>query len=244
MFDALRKRINGTFKNQELDSIFNNCFFNTIDTTLTKDDNGYFIITGDIPAMWLRDSVMQVFHYLPFADDKDVKELIEGVIRKQFQLITIDSYANAFMHDENQHSQWEGKVETDHLPKIVWERKYELDSLCYPFFLSYKLFEFTKDISIFDKSFINAFDVMIETIQKERNHSQKSSYYFIRRPKVETLILKKKRGLSGLVLGQAMMLVNSTTTFQIICFWLVFYLNYLKYLFYSKTRQEKPYVIN
>lgn len=183
MFDALRKRINGTFKNQELDSIFNNCFFNTIDTTLTKDDNGYFIITGDIPAMWLRDSVMQVFHYLPFADDKDVKELIEGVIRKQFQLITIDSYANAFMHDENQHSQWEGKVETDHLPKIVWERKYELDSLCYPFFLSYKLYEFTKDISIFDKSFINAFDVMIETIQKERNHSQKSSYYFIRPPK-------------------------------------------------------------
>ena len=183
MFESLRRKTKNIFINKELDEIFNNCFFNTIDTTLSIDENGYFVITGDIPAMWLRDSTMQVFHYVPFASDKEVKELIEGVIKKQFKLICIDPYANAFMHDEKCKSEWDGKVTTDYLPKIVWERKYELDSLCYPFFLSYKLFEFNNDISIFDKLFIEAFDVMIETIQKERNHSKNSSYFFIRPPK-------------------------------------------------------------
>ena len=77
MFDQLRKRIQSTFNNKELNEIFNNCFFNTIDTTLCIDENDYFVITGDIPAMWLRDSAMQVFHYLDFVDDNDVKNLIE-----------------------------------------------------------------------------------------------------------------------------------------------------------------------
>ena len=65
-FKNLRQAIKGTFKNQELDSIFEKCFLNTIDTTLTIKDDDYFVITGDIPAMWLRDSAMQVFHYLYF----------------------------------------------------------------------------------------------------------------------------------------------------------------------------------
>lgn len=182
MFEQLKKQIKNTFKNKELDSIFSNCFLNTIDTTLSIDNGDYFVITGDIPAMWLRDSAMQVMHYLYFVKNKEVKDLIKGVINKQFRLIAIDPYANAFMHDENCKSEWEGKIQTDFLPKIVWERKYELDSLCYPFFLCSKFYEFTKDLSVFNKDFIKAFDTMIETIDKERNHSKKSAYYFIRPP--------------------------------------------------------------
>ena len=199
MFNNLRKRIKGTFKNKELDDIFNNCFFNTVDATLTIDDKGYFIITGDIPAMWLRDSAMQVFHYLDFVDDIEVKNLIVGVIKKQFQLILIDSYANAFMHDDKCVSEWDGKIQTDYSNKIVWERKYELDSLCYPFFLAYKYFEKTKDLSIFDSLFIDSFDKMIETIQKERNHSEKSEYYFIRPPKEDIGRNTNKKEEKGLV---------------------------------------------
>ena len=183
MFEKLRKRVSGTFINKELDEIFVNCFFNTIDTTLTIDKDDCFVITGDIPAMWLRDSTMQVFHYLYYVDDKDVQKLIKQVLRKQFKQIIIDPYANAFMHDENCKSEWEGKVETNYLPKIVWERKFELDSLCYPFFLTYKYYELTKDISVFDCLFIDAFDKMISVIDKEREHSKKSSYFFIRPPK-------------------------------------------------------------
>ena len=182
MFDSLRKRIVGTFKSKELDNIFSACFMNTIDTTLTIDKDGYFIITGDIPAMWLRDSAMQVYHYLYFIDDQEIKNLIKGAIKKQFELILIDSYANAFMHDENCISEWDGQIKTDYLPKIVWERKYELDSLCYPFFLCFKYYKLTDDISVFDNLFIHAFDKMIETVKKEQKHSRDSLYYFIRCP--------------------------------------------------------------
>ena len=180
MFEKLRKDINQTFTNKKLDDIFNKCFLNTIDTTLKIDNGDYLIITGDIPAMWLRDSAMQVFHYLHYIEDKDIQQLIKGTIRKQFSLINIDPYANAFMHDESCVSEWDGKVQTDYLPKIVWERKFELDSLCYPFFLCCKYYELTNDLSIFDNLFISTFDKAISTIKTEKNHSKSSSYYFIR----------------------------------------------------------------
>lgn len=199
MFDNLRKRIKGTFKNKELDEIFYNCFFNTIDTTLTIDENGYFIITGDIPAMWLRDSTMQVYHYLYYIDDLEVKTLIKEIIKKQFNFILIDAYANAFMHDENCISEWEGKIETNYLSKNVWERKFELDSLCYPFFLASKYYEKTNDISIFDDLFIKAFDKMMEVINIERHHSKNSSYYFIRPPKEDVGRNTNKEEEKGLV---------------------------------------------
>ena len=183
MLENLRKNLKGTFNNQNIDFIFNNCFLNTIDTTLSVDSDGFFVITGDIPAMWLRDSSMQVYPYLYFIKDKEVKELIKGVLQKQFQLIIIDPYANACMKNEKCKSEWEGKIQTDYLPKIVWERKFELDSLCFPLFLCSKYFEFTDDLSIFNEIFFETFDKMIETVEKERHHSKRSSYYFIRPPK-------------------------------------------------------------
>ena len=180
MYEELRKKTESLFINKELNDIFKKCFFNTIDTTLSIDENGYFVITGDIPAMWLRDSTMQVLHYLDFVEDKEVQDLIKGVLKRQFAQISIDSYANAFMKNENQISEWDGKIQTDYLPKIVWERKFELDSLCYPFFLAIKYYKRTNDLSIFDVHFIKAFDKTIDTINKERKHSSLSTYYFIR----------------------------------------------------------------
>lgn len=180
MFDNLKNKTNNLFKSKELNRVFNKCFFNTVDTTLSKDNNEYFIITGDIPAMWLRDSSMQVMHYLYFADDNEVKSLIKGVLKTQLKQICIDSYANAFMKSENEISEWDGKIQTDYLPKIVWERKYELDSLCYPLFLITKYYEVTQDTSVFDGLFLKAFDKIVETVEKERHHSSLSTYYFLR----------------------------------------------------------------
>ena len=52
----------------DLAPLVKQCYLNTIDTTVKKtDDNGYFVITGDIDAMWLRDSAFQVMHYVPLA---------------------------------------------------------------------------------------------------------------------------------------------------------------------------------
>ena len=47
------------------------------------NDDESFIITGDIPDMWLRDSSAQVNHYLPFvAQDQELSDLIAGLINK------------------------------------------------------------------------------------------------------------------------------------------------------------------
>jgi meiotically up-regulated gene 157 (Mug157) protein len=75
-------------KNKELAWLFNNCFPNTLDTTVTystvagRPDT--YVITGDIDAMWLRDSTAQVWPYLPFMEkDAKLKDLISGVINRQ-----------------------------------------------------------------------------------------------------------------------------------------------------------------
>ncbi|NAW45015.1 metal-independent alpha-mannosidase, partial [Salmonella sp. gx-f4] len=87
-----------------------------------------FVITGDIPAMWLRDSAAQVRPYLIAAEhDSEIADLIEGVVRRQFQYIIHDPYANAFNETANGKGHQSDVTE---MTSYIWERKYEIDSLC------------------------------------------------------------------------------------------------------------------
>lgn len=95
-----------------------------------------YVITGDIDAMWLRDSSAQVYPYLDFmSEDKNLQRLIIGVINKQTSFILKDPYANAFYDDDTKYTRWN----SDHteMKPGIHERKYELDSLCYPIRLAY-----------------------------------------------------------------------------------------------------------
>lgn len=155
---------------------FERCFFNTIRTTAFFEEDGtVFLLTGDIPAMWLRDSAAQVLQYLFFADKcESVRKLIRGLFRKQLKLILTDPYANAFNRTAN------GNGHIDDLPTPipeVWERKFELDSLCYPFFLAGKYYAKTGDDSIFTGDFDRAVDVMLDLFETEQHHAAKSPYY-------------------------------------------------------------------
>ncbi len=167
---------------------FKGCFLNTIETTVTKlDDGGYFVITGDIPAMWLRDSASQLTHYIRFAnEDEDLKTIIRSVIERHAQFVCLDPYSNAF--NAVAKSCW-SKDQTNFYHELIWERKYEVDSLCASIFLAHQYYAQTLDESIFTENFYEMIRNIVEVFKNEQNHQQKSEYFFHRpdAPATDTL---------------------------------------------------------
>lgn len=164
---------------QKIQQLFENCFSNTYETTIRPQVDGTtFVITGDIPAMWLRDSVAQVRPYLLLAEqDEEIADLIEGVIQKQVSFINHDPYANAFNEAANGKRYHDDKTE---MTPLIWERKYEIDSLCYPIQLAYLFWKSTGRTSHFDKLFKEAMLTVIKTWKTEQNHQKDSKYRFER----------------------------------------------------------------
>lgn len=158
---------------------FRQCFVNTLETTIEAlDDGSVFVVTGDIPAMWLRDSSAQVLPYIRFAaQDPEVRRIILGLIQRQAFYITIDPYANAFNQAPNGHGHQED--DTANGPWL-WERKYELDSLCYPVQLCASYFQVTGDTSMFTPALHIAFGYILDVIEREQRHDTASSYRFNR----------------------------------------------------------------
>lgn len=192
--DEIIQRIVVTLpQDKHLRRMFIRCFENTGKTTtrlLERDET--FLITGDIEAMWLRDSAAQVIHYLPFAKEYPViKEMIKGLIRRQIKYIGIDSYANAFNKEDN--GNFYHLDDTQYNP-WVWERKYEVDSLCYPIWLVKQYYDITKDTTIFNLEMKKAFGKIINQWKIEQYHDTKSTYSFQRNncPLSDTLSNKGK----------------------------------------------------
>lgn len=166
----------------ELSWLFGNCFPNTLDTTVTYGEKDgkpdTFVITGDIHAMWLRDSTAQVWPYLSLASrDEELKNLIAGVINRQVRCIHIDPYANAFNDGPGQ-SEWMNDL-TDMKPELH-ERKWEIDSLCYPVRLSYGYWKTTGDTSVFDQSWAEAIRLIIRTFRQQQRKEGPGPYRFQR----------------------------------------------------------------
>ena len=161
---------------EKLREMFDRTFFNTLyTTTFFEEDGSVFIITGDIPAMWLRDSSAQVMQYLFFAKEcTSVQTLIKGLLQKQFTYILLDPYANAFNREANGNGH---VLDLDKQSPWVWERKFELDSLCYPLWLLTRYYEKTGDTGCMDGLFLQAFDKIVKVFKTEQNHAEKSSYY-------------------------------------------------------------------
>ncbi|HEY4330453.1 MAG TPA: glycoside hydrolase family 125 protein [Phycisphaerae bacterium] len=155
----------------ELAWLFQNCLPNTLDTTLfhTQTDGipDTFIITGDIDAMWLRDSTNQVWPYLPYAREcPKLKQMFQGLIRRQAICILLDPYANAFYRSPDVVSQWK-KDQTEMKPGIH-ERKYELDSLASVLRLLTGYVEATGDLAIIDPQALSAVRAVIDTVKYEQ----------------------------------------------------------------------------
>lgn len=185
--DAVEKEIDRVKKlltNKKLAWMFENCFPNTIDTTVhfrigEDGKNDTFVYTGDIHAMWLRDSGAQVWPYVQLANsDAGLKDMVEGVIRRQFKCILIDPYANAF-NDGPTGGDWMSDI-TDMKPEIH-ERKWEIDSLCYPLRLAYEYWKVTGDSSIFDQTWIETIQTILTTFKTQQRKEGTGSYRFQRK---------------------------------------------------------------
>lgn len=166
--------------NKEIAWLFENCFPNTLDTTVVhktidgKPDT--FVITGDIHAMWLRDSTAQVWPYISLIkEDKALQQLVAGVINRQNACIIIDPYANAF-NDGPTGSEWD-KDHTAMKPELH-ERKWEIDSLCYPVRLAYHYWKITGDSSPFDERWKQAMQLIVKTFREQQRKKDKGPYTF------------------------------------------------------------------
>ncbi len=154
-------------------------FKNTYQTTIINDENGTFVITGDIPAMWNRDSVAQIMPLLRIVNDEtEIDQIFQGVIKSHKRQIMLDPYANAhnLTPQVGDHSQDDLTTSNP----MVWERKYEVDSLCYPIQLAYKYWKKTGNDQIFDQDFLSVAKLIVQTFKTEQNHHQESAYSFQR----------------------------------------------------------------
>jgi meiotically up-regulated gene 157 (Mug157) protein len=166
----------------ELAWLFENAFPNTLDTTVTFSEKAgrpdTFVVTGDIHAMWLRDSTAQVWPYLPLTrDDPGLRRLVEGVVRRQTACILIDPYANAF-NDGPTGSEWASDL-TDMKPELH-ERKWEIDSLCYPVRLAHGYWRTTGDSSVFDAEWRAAAAAVVRTFREQQRKEGPGPYSFRR----------------------------------------------------------------
>lgn len=166
----------------KLANMYRNCFRSTWDTTLQRSDGTVFLVTGDIPAMWLRDSSAQVYHYVPHAGKyPEVREAILGLMERQFQYIVLDPYANAFNREANDHrNHLDDTSWTEAARPWIWERKYEIDSLCYPIRLAHHFWKTTGDAAWCNETFLQAAKQILTVWETEQRHREQSPYYFRR----------------------------------------------------------------
>ena len=160
--------------------LFTNTFPNTLDTTVTFDESGEhpdtFVVTGDIPAMWLRDSTAQVWPFLPFmAKDERLRKMVEGLIRRQVSCVQLDPYANAF-YREPVFGEWRND-QTDMKPG-VHERKWELDSPLYFLRLCRGYRQQAGDFAPFDAAWVAALDRILDCLRDQQRDEHR--YRFVR----------------------------------------------------------------
>lgn len=183
--EELIVRVSRQIADPKLATLFGNCFPNTLDTTVEPDSfegqPDTAVITGDIPAMWLRDSSAQVWPYLPLASkDPALRDLLEGVIRRQTRCLLIDPYANAYMADLNAPPLSGSAQDKTEMKQGVGERKYELDSLCYPIRLAHGYWKQTGDTRPFDAAWKQAMTLAVQTMRVQQRKHGDGPYRFQR----------------------------------------------------------------
>lgn len=225
--DAIDKKIQEITRlltNPQLRWMFENCFPNTLDTTVryytTPDgEDDTLVYTGDIHAMWLRDSSAQLWPYLQLMNsDPRLKKMIRGTILRQLKCINIDPYANAFLdpHDPNPDHNWMSDKTT--MKPELHERKWEIDSPCYVIRLAYEYWKISGDSTIFGDEWQKAISSVLKTFKEQQKKNGNGSYSFERKTERQ-LDTRSNNGLGNPVnpvglIASAFRPSDDATTFQ------------------------------
>lgn len=184
--EAQIKRVSAMIADPEIAWLFANCYPNTLDTTVklgtVEGKPDAFVITGDIPCLWLRDSAAQVKPYLHLVRrDPRLRELFRGLIGRHARSILIDPYANAFMEDPGARTtlSWALKDQTEMKPGVA-ERKWEVDSLCYAIRLAYSYWRETGDTAPFDATWHESARAIVRTFRDQQRKGGPGPYRFQR----------------------------------------------------------------
>ena len=125
-----------------------------------EDDATTYVQSGDIPAMWLRDSSAQTIPYIRFQTAYPVlRARFAGVVERNARNILSDPYANA--------------MRSDYTP---WERKWEVDSLAWPVVLASVYWRSTHDATVFTPDLHRALQTIVNTYACEQRHRTCSRY--------------------------------------------------------------------
>ncbi|KAI9681032.1 MAG: hypothetical protein M1822_007106 [Bathelium mastoideum] len=214
-------------RDKDLARIFENAFPNTVDTTVRWHTDGTgkrsqqalmnwrdqskwqgaqsFIVTGDIDAEWLRDSTNQLRQYQPLAKkDKKIFNLILGAINTQAEFVIESPYCNAFQPPPPSglspvNNNQDDEVHPAPEPSVVFECKYELDSLAHFLSLSNQFYAQTESTTFINARWLKALDVLLRTLDEQETPTfdpktsslNKNKYTFKRKTQAgtETLTL-------------------------------------------------------
>lgn len=178
-------RVKKKIADPELAWLFENCYPNTLDTTVTlgevdgKPDT--FVITGDIDAMWLRDSSAQLQTYVHLTPrDADLRRLFHGAMQRQARCILLDPYANAYTRDPTAKSNLPAINDKTDMKPGVAERKWEIDSLCYPMRLAHAYWTATRDKAPFDDLWAKGMALAVATLREQQRKDGPGGYHFQR----------------------------------------------------------------
>lgn len=176
-----------------LGTMFERQLLNTWETTFRPRPGGRVsVITGDIPAMWLRDSSAQLRPFLLLLDAcPAIAATVAGVIAEQWDLIALDPYANAFTTD--------AAATSEHVHDLpshprVWERKYEVDSLAFPVQLAWQLWRLTGDAGHLTPAVHAGLRLVLATWTTEQHHARDSAYRFVRAGSPDESLADRGRG--------------------------------------------------
>ena len=184
--ERLLQATSAKIADRDLATLFENCWPNTLDTTVepgaVAGASDTYVGTGDISAMWLRDSSAQLWSYLVVArEDPELCQLMRGLIARQARCVLIDPYANAFSRDLSTSAplSWAANDQTE-MKLGVAERKWEVDSLAHVLRFSHGYWRATGDTTPFGPEWWQAMQLVLDTFRAQQRLASPGPYHFAR----------------------------------------------------------------